>query len=600
MRVSIRTLLLSGLAPLCMCACAGKVEPPSPATSSAPQAAIAALTQPGVSTDWDALVTRTIEQHFAAHPVFAVRAGKHESDGRLPDWTRAGIAAEIARLKALREEARRFDEGGLDAERRYQREYLLARLDRDLFWLDKAGAPYRNPAFYFDWGLDSLDPSVYVTRTYAPPAQRLAALIRYLRNIPRAAAQIRDNLATPMPVPFVEYGIASFGGLADYYGRELVAAFADVDDAALLAAFAAARGPAIEAMQSLRTRLEQERDRATDDFALGPDLFRQMLYDTERVDIDLDRLEAIGRADLERNTHALAAACRRYAPGSDIRACFARMTADKPAGSPVEAARAQLGGLKAFVEHEDLVTIPSDDEARVAEAPPFARSNFAYISIPGPYEPNQPATYYISPPNPNWAPQVQHNYLPGKADLLFTSVHEVWPGHFLNFLHARQSRWIFGRLFVGYAYAEGWAHYGEEMMWDAGLDDGDPETHIGQLSNALLRDVRFLSAIGLHTKGMTIAESERLFREAGFQSEGTARQQAARGAYDPAYLNYTMGKLMIMQLREDWTRDRGGRAAWKDFHDAFLAYGGPPIPLVRSQMLGGPVEAVFWQPAPAQ
>jgi uncharacterized protein (DUF885 family) len=179
---------------------------------------------------------------------------------------------------------------------------------------------------------------------------------------------------------------------------------------------------------------------------------------------------------------------------------------------------------------------------------------------------------------------------------MFTSVHEVWPGHFLNFLHAKQSPWIFGRVFVGYAFAEGWAHYTEEMMWETGLGEGDAEIHIGQLSNALLRDCRFLSAIGLHTGGMSVAASERLFKDSCFQDEGTARQQASRGTYDPAYLNYTMGKLLIRQLRDDWARERGGRAAWKAFHDHFLSYGGPTIPLVRGQMMGGEVDAVFAMP----
>jgi len=161
----------------------------------------------------------------------------------------------------------------------------------------------------------------------------------------------------------------------------------------------------------------------------------------------------------------------------------------------------------------------------------------------------------------------------------------VWPGHFLNFLHAKQAKSTFGRIFVGYAFAEGWAHYTEEMMWDAGLGDGDPETHIGQLTNALLRDVRYLSAIGLHTGGMTVDQSRQMFLEEAYQSEGSADQQAARGTYDPAYLNYTMGKLMIRKLREDWIADKGGRKAWKDFHDTFLSFGGPPIPMVRKAMM---------------
>ena len=196
------------------------------------------------------------------------------------------------------------------------------------------------------------------------------------------------------------------------------------------------------------------------------------------------------------------------------------------------------------------------------------------------------STYYVAPPDPSWTPKERADYIPGVADLLFTSVHEVWPGHFLQFLHANRSPSKFGQVFVGYAFAEGWAHYAEEMMWESGLGNGDPETHIGQLLNALLRNVRFLSAIGMHTKGMTVAESERMFREQGYQDAGTARQQAARGTFDPEYLDYTMGKLMIRKLRSDWTATRGGPTAWKAFHDAFLAYGGPPVPLVRRAMLG--------------
>jgi Bacterial protein of unknown function (DUF885) len=268
---------------------------------------------------------------------------------------------------------------------------------------------------------------------------------------------------------------------------------------------------------------------------------------------------------------------------------------DKPVGGAVEGARAQLTSLRKFLVDKDLVTIPGTEEAKVAEAPPFNRWNFAYIEIPGPYEKNLPSVYYIAPPDPKWPKAEQDAYVPGKADLLFTSAHEVWPGHFLQFLHANRAKWKFGQLFVGYAYAEGWAHYTEEMMFDAGLDGATPEIHIGQLSNALLRDVRYLSAIGLHTGGMTVQQSEQMFRDKAFQDPGNARQQAARGTYDPAYLNYTMGKLMIMQLREDWTKSHGGRAGWKAFHDQFLGYGGPPVPLVRAQMLGGKAEAKLWQ-----
>jgi uncharacterized protein (DUF885 family) len=260
-----------------------------------------------------------------------------------------------------------------------------------------------------------------------------------------------------------------------------------------------------------------------------------------------------------------------------------KMNSDKPEGGPVAEARRQLPVLRAFLVEKDIVSIPGTEQAQVEESPPYNRQNSAYIDIPGPYEKGLPSVYYISPPDPAWDKATQDAFIPGKKDLLFTSVHEVWPGHFLNFLHSNRAESIFGKLFVGYAFAEGWAHYTEEMMWDAGLGEGDLETHIGQLSNALLRDCRYLSAIGLHTQGMTVADSEKLFKEQCYQDEGNARQQAARGTYDPAYLNYTMGKLMIRKLREDWTK--GDRTKWKAFHDEFLSYGGPPIPMVRAAMM---------------
>jgi len=339
-------------------------------------------------------------------------------------------------------------------------------------------------------------------------------------------------------------------------------------------------------MNELTDWLKSNLPTATEDFALGPDLYRQMLYDTERVEIPLEKLEAMGWDDLRRNQMALGEACAEFVPGETIHQCVARMASRKPPGGSVKAAANQLKELKAFVLDKNLVSIPGTEEALVAESPPYARSNFAYINIPGPFEKSQPSVYNISPPDPRWTEEVQQAYIPGESDLLFTSVHEVWPGHFLNFLHANRAPWIFGRVFVSYAFAEGWAHYCEEMMLEAGLRDASPETRIGQISNALKRDARFLSSIGMHSGTMTVADSEKLFKEEAYQDEGTARQQAARGTYDPAYLNYTLGKLMIRQLRTDWTRNRGGRDAWREFHDTFLSFGGPPIPLVRAQMMG--------------
>jgi uncharacterized protein (DUF885 family) len=478
---------------------------------------------------------------------------------------------------------------GLNEEQSFQRDYLVAVARGQLFWLETADLPHTNPAFY----MGGLSPSMYVARPYAPLDQRLRAYIQYLQAVPNAATQIRANLRTPLPLTFINYGRASFGGLADYYQGDGKLAFAEVNDPALQSELANASNAAAVAMRDLSNWLETQRPNATNDFALGAERFAQMLRDTEMVDVSLEELERIGREDLARNQAAMREACAQFAPGATIPQCMVRMGEHKPEGGSVEGARAQLAGLRQFIIDHNLVSIPGTEEAQVAEAPPFRRQNFAYIDIPGPYETNLPSVYYIAPPDPTWPAQIQRDFVPGQAELLFVSAHEVWPGHFLNFLHANRSQNQFGRVFVGYAYAEGWAHYTEQMMWDAGLGDGDAETHVGQVSNALRRDCRYLSAILMHTGRMTVDQSREMFVNECYQDEGNARQQAARGTYDPAYLNYTMGKLLIRRLREDWTASRGGREGWHDFHDAFLSYGGPPIPLVRQQMMGGEAEAVF-------
>lgn len=542
---------------------------------------------PSGSSAWPDFQSRFVEGFFAAEPTFAASQGRHEFDGRLPDWSEQGLTTQIAFLKSAIEEAQAF--ATLSDQQRFERAYLVAVARSNLFWMETADQPHTNPAYY----MGSLSPSMYVTRPYAAPEVRLRAYITYLNAIPQAAEQIRANLRTPMPLTFVNYGKASFGGLAEYYQGDGKAAFASVTDAALQAELSNASNAASVAMTGLANWIETQRPGATQDFALGAERFAQMIRETEMVDIPLTELEAIGRADLERNQQALTAACAQYAPGATIPACMARMGANKSDGGAVEGARAQLAGLRAFIEEHDLVTIPGEEQALVEEAPPFARQNFAYIDIPGPFETNLPSVYYIAPPDPSWPANVQADFVPGENELLFVSVHEVWPGHFLNFLHANRSEMQFGRVFVGYAFAEGWAHYTEEMMWDAGLGAGSPEVHVGQLSNALRRDCRFLSAIGMHTGTMTVEQSRQMFVEQCYQDEGNARQQAARGTYDPAYLNYTMGKLLIRRLREDWTATRGGRTAWRDFHDQFLSTGGPPIPLVRAQMMGGEPAAVF-------
>lgn len=543
---------------------------------------LAAVRVAAADSGWDAFVSAFLDRYFELRPGAAVYQGRHEFDGRLPDWSEAGLARTAGWLKSERAAAEAFPAASLDSRQSFERGYLVMECRRQLFWLETADQPHTNPDYY----ADELDPDTYVSRPYAPLPARLRAYIAYARNVPAAIAQVRSNLERPISRTLIDMGRQSIGGLADFYQDDVPAVFAPVADPALQDQFREANAGAIKAVRQFDAWLAEKAKAADDNFALGPEKFRAMLRETEGVDLPLDELRAIGERDLKRNLDAMREACAAYAPGLPVHEAAKRAFAHKPPGGVTAYAARQLKDLRQFILAHDLVTIPGTEQALVAEAPVYKRWNSAYITIPGPYETGLPSVYYVSPPDPSWPKQKQDDYIPGTSVLLFTSAHEVYPGHFVQFLHANRSSSKFGQVFVGYGFAEGWAHYCEEMMWEAGLGEGTAENHIGQLEEALLRDVRFVSAIGLHTRGMTVEQSRRLFLDLGFQDEGDAEQQARRGAFDPAYLNYTMGKLMIRKLRADWTATRGGRSAWKAFHDQFLQYGGPPIPLVRRAMMG--------------
>ena len=580
---ALRKVLAAGcaLASISLAAC----------TPKAPEAPAAAA-----KVDWPGLVSAWIEDDFAANPSFAAYEGQHQFDGLQPDFSDAGIKTEINRLKLWKAKATSVDPAQLTDAQKFERDYLIATVDGRLYWTETADWPHKSPAFYTSYPTGNLDPAVYLDRDYADAATRMKAFTKWCSNIPAAMDQIKANLKGPLARPQIDIGVNSFGPLANFVKTDARAVFKGVGSAEDQAELDKQVAAASAALADIAAYLKSLQATQVEDFALGPKLFARMLYDTERVDTPIDQLEAMGEADLKRNQTALAEACKAYAPGKTIPQCIEKEESSKPSGGAIAYAAQQLIDLRKFVIERQVATVPGESNAFVKQSPPYNSQNGAYIDPPAPFEATPKAYYNIAAPDPKWTAKQRNDYIPGRANLLFTSVHEVWPGHFLQFLHSNQSPSKFGQVYVGYAFAEGWAHYGEEMMWEMGLGDGDLETHIGQLTNATLRNVRLLSSIRMHTKGMTLGQSKEMFIREGFQNEKTAEQQAARGAYDPGYLNYNMGKLMIRKLRSDWCATNGGsddKACWKKFHDTFLAFGGPPIPLVRGAMMKTEPEAKF-------
>ena len=564
-----KTTLLALFASLLLAACGGSED--------------AAAPEPEAKQPWAEFAATTIDEYYRRNPESAVDAGLHEYDGQMSDISLEAQAEYATWIDGVLAEVTSYTD--LEGTEAFERDYLSTALNGQLFWMRETNFRTKNPLSY-----SGLSFSVYVDREYAPLEQRIQAYTKYMQQVPAYFATMKENLQPPLPAPYVQMGHVILSGLVDYLNNTVPGLFAAVEDEQLQRQFAAANSAAAEAAQQTANWLDGLRATATDDFALGEETFLKMLSATQGVDISLEDLKAAGQTDLDRNLNLLYEACAEYAPGASTEDCVAKAQSNKPPEGAVGGAERQLPILKKFVEDNGLVSIPGTEDALVAESPPHRRFNMAYINIPGPFEKGLPSTYYIAPPDPTWSEEDQQAYVPGEADLLAVSVHEVWPGHFLQYLHSNRTENNIGRHFGLYTFGEGWAHYTEEMMWDAGLGNGDPEVHIGQLINALMRNVRYMSAIGLHTEGMTIEESQAMFREKAFKDMGNASQQAYRGTYDPGYLNYTLGKLMINKLREDWTNGRGGREAWGKYHDQFLSYGQPPIPLVRKQMLGDDYE----------
>ena len=313
----------------------------------------------------------------------------------------------------------------------------------------------------------------------------------------------------------------------------------------------------------------------------------------EMVDIPPDRLLDIAYAQLHKDRDALSEAARKVDPTAPIEAVLTEIRAQHPTvDTLIPTARDELAGLRGFVVNHHIVTIPSDLVPKVEETPGFQRATTAAaIDPPGPLERRATqAFYYVTPPEAGLAPDkieqyLEAYYLPG---LLMISAHEVWPGHFMQYLTRRDhSDWSLARRMAeAYSTAEGWAHYTEQMMVEQGLGDGDPKLKVAQLEMALLRDCRFIASIEMHTKGKSVDDAIQIFTKECGSPEPEARREAYRGTRDPGYINYTVGKLEILKLRDDHRAKMGDKFSLIDFHDRLLAGGLVPIKIIRREMMG--------------
>jgi hypothetical protein len=542
------------------------------------------------SPDFDAIIADFFDAYFDFHPTEAAEAGLHDYDGLTGRRDAEAIRTYLGRLRELESRLEAAGVASLASDAGLDRDLILRQVRFDLFWLDEVGTWRKDPRFYA-WQMDL---SLLLLSQHAPLKERMGSIVARLEAIPALLQAAWANVEDP-PRPFVVTALVNYRGLPAFLRGDLSEVFASVEDPELQARFVAARDEAAAAIQDYASYLADEvLPEAHGPYALGPELYRRMNALLAGVDLPIDRLEEIGRAEIDRLRALGDSLAEQIVPGEGIEAAFKTLGEDSPAaGAIVETAAGDIDGLARFVEGEGIGTLlPGTVE--VKEIPPFRRTNFAYIMIPGPFEPAKTGFYFIHPVDASWSEEAARDFLRrnNRWTILNTSAHEAYPGHYHHFTHINRAPTKTQRLLTSYVTVEGWAHYTEEMAWRQGLADSNPRLGLAVVQYALLRAVRYLSSIGLHTRGMTVEESERMFRVLAYQDPVNARQQALRGTYDPQYLNYTLGKLMVVQLREDLFEARGGELDLRSFHDEFMAAGAPPVPWIAQIMLGDP----GWQP----
>jgi uncharacterized protein (DUF885 family) len=534
------------------------------------------------ASDFARLSDEFLTALFEAHPTLASSLGLHEYDGRVQDFREAARVDRISALKSFAERLSAIPVSALDEEDAHDHTLLRLAADEERFELESLREAERNPLTY----AGTLDVSGYVKRSYAPLPRRVQALTEHLRRFPDVLATARATLARAVARPFIETALEVYAGMVHFHETDLPAAVRPAGPGALWDAFQQANAQAISSVRAFLQYLTDElQPRATETFAIGEERYRTMLRLGEMVDLPLERLLEIGRADLARNAARARENAQEIAPGAAVRDVIRRRSHDHPpADRLVAEAERMLEELRRYVEACDLVSIPSPIGPRVEETPPFARWAFAMMDTAGPFETAPESFYYVTPPDPGWTPEETEAWLTkfDYATLRDVGIHEVYPGHYVHFLHMRHVPRRVRQVLTSYSFVEGWAHYCEEMMLDAGYGRRDAGFRLAQTAEALVRDVRFVVSIEMHTREMTLEAATRMFVEQAFMEPLPAYKEAARGTFDPGYLNYTLGKLMVRKLRED-LRPAGSLRA---FHDALLSLGAPPVPLARRRLLG--------------
>jgi uncharacterized protein (DUF885 family) len=554
--------------------------------------------------EWNALVDEYLNKlYFPLNPTVATEDGVHQYDSEMEDYSQSGQAAEVQRLREFVSRLEQFPAEGLRPVDAADRQILIGRIKSDLLTLEKIRPLEKNPDTYSAGVTNSV--YLLMNRKFAPADERLRSAVAREKKIPGILAIARENLNNP-PRIYTEIAIQQLPGIIGFYEKDVPLAFADAKDPETKVEFAKSNEEVIAAMKTYAEWLKTDLlARSQGDFRIGPETFAKKLQYEDMVDTPLDRLLEIGMADLLRNQAAMKKLAREMAPRKTPEEVMAELESMYPPPDRLmEAFRATFDGLITFIQQKYIITIPSGLRPIVQETPPFERATTtASMDTAGPFETKATEAYFnVTLPAPGDSPAEVSSLMAGFniGTIVSTSTHETYPGHFMQYLWTSRAPTKLRKAFYANTNAEGWAHYCEQMMLDEGF--GQPGTgakdlrdaqyiRLGQLQDALLRDARFVVGIKMHTGKMTFEEAKEFFVKEGYQSAKIAEIESKRGTSDPTYLYYTLGKLQILKLRDDYKKRVGTAFVLGKFHDEFMGQGEPPIAVVRQAMLadGSPV-----------
>jgi len=600
-------------------------------------AASIALAVQTPDTEYESVAEEYIKGYLAARPLLATSLGFHEYDGKISDYSRLALDAEISRLKRFDDRLSKFDIAKLSQRQSIDLRILQAAIKKEIFQRQDMSMFERDPMVY----ARAADVNVYIKRNFASLEDRVHSIVMIESQVPNIVIAAKTNLEQVLSKPHVELAIQIAKGSADFLKKNLVEAVKDLKDDRVKAEFNESNRKAASALAEFASWLERERlPKATADFALGEEKYHRLLAETELVELAPDKILELGLAELKKEQDAFAAAGKTIDPDKPAIEVFKEIQSEHPTPENLipEVAK-NLEQIRKYVSSKKLVTIPSEVRAQVKETPQYRRAtSFASMDTPGAFEKRATeAYYYVTPTEAEWPDKQKEEWLTSfnyyTSDIV--SIHEAYPGHYVQFLRLNASPASkVEKIFGSYAFIEGWAHYCEKMMVDEGYGSTPKPTptppkpspkpsanpsasatatstptpkpkpspsasatpsaedlkraakyRMAQADEALLRLCRLCVSIKMHTQKMTVEEATKFFQDNCYYEEKPAQAEAMRGTFDPGYLNYTLGKLQILKLRSDYEHQQGKEFSVQKFHNELLNHGMPPIRLLRELML---------------